>query len=44
VAKIREAYRTLADLGLDLQALQRLDVEDFEDLMAEGGEGGKSLD
>lgn len=44
VAKIREAYRTLTDLGLDLQELQRLDVHAFEELMTEGGEGGQSLD
>lgn len=39
VARIREAYSTLAGLGLDLRQLQLLDVEEFERLMDEGSDG-----
>lgn len=43
VTKIREAYKALQSVGLDLHELQRLDVDAFEELMGEG-EGGKGLD
>jgi transcriptional regulator with XRE-family HTH domain len=39
MAKIRDAYRVLADQGLDLPELQRLDVEAFERLMGEVDDG-----
>lgn len=40
MAKIREAYSLLAEEGLDIRELQRLDVEDFEAQMTEGGKDG----
>lgn len=39
LTKMRQAYRTLADLGLDLQELQRLDINAFEELMGEVADG-----
>lgn len=43
LARIREGYRLLREVGLDLHELQRLDVEAFEALV-EGGDSGPSLD
>lgn len=39
VVKIREAYSVLAGLGLDLRELQRLSVDEFEQLMGERDDG-----
>ncbi|MEV8307863.1 helix-turn-helix transcriptional regulator [Streptomyces flavidovirens] len=41
VAKIREAYRALQSVGLDLTELARLDVEQFEALMGEADDGSR---
>lgn len=39
VARIRDAYQTLAALGLDIRELQRLDADEFERLMGEPDDG-----